>query len=89
MIVAIIPRDDRRDYSSRLFYVCDLYTHQFSLLYLGAMKVAKIVIGLDLCSGKTYTLMHWVRILLWFQQGEQDTMVRLLLDSFTSTVAFT
>ena len=54
-----------------------MYTHQFSLLYLGAMKVAKLVRGLDLCSGQTYTLMHWVRILLWEQQGEEDTMVRL------------
>ena len=54
-----------------------MYTHQFSLLYLGAMKVAKLVRGLDLCCGQTYTLMHWVRILLWEQQGEEDTMVRL------------
>ena len=41
------------------------------------MKVLILVRGLDLCSGETYTLMHWVRILLWFQQGEEDKMVRL------------
>ena len=61
----------------RSLLIATVCTHQFSLLYLGAMKVAKLVGGLDLCSNQTYTLMHWVRILLWFQQGEEDKMVHL------------
>ena len=42
------------------------------------MKVAKTVVGLGLCCGKTYTLMHWVRILLWFQQGETERLLNPL-----------